>query len=135
MRYIESNAQFHKALPTSETIYKVYLNLIDIIQQCIFEDIKSFNEKNLEDYYSSSYKNLFKEIDFLKENIINKKGIKPFENMCKMHNILYERLYKMVTSNKEHSNPYAPYSNRISLYSMTLDSIEDIFGLNNKKGK
>lgn len=128
MRYMEYKSQYHKQMPTPECICNEYINLVDMMKRCIFEDINLLKDYNGE-YYKSSYAELFKNIDFLKENLVNAIGVKPFESMCKMYNLLYDDLYQSVISNKKYDNPYEFFSCRIGLYSMILDSTGDMFGL------
>lgn len=128
MRYMEYRSQYHKSIPTPEDICNEYVDLVGMVHRCIIEDINLLKNYN-DEYYKSSYAKLFKNIDFLKENLVNTMGVKPFESMCKMYNLLYDDLYESVIGDKKYDNPYEFFSCRIGLYSMILDSVKDMFGL------
>lgn len=111
-------------LPTPETIRRYYEEFILFIGADIYNNYILVNEIEIGKYYRSTFEELIRRTNGMKEIIEEKKEL-TFEELCEYYNNLLHE-YNYIYNNSQCLEAES-INRRVGMYSIILDNIEEIY--------
>lgn len=105
-------------IPTKETMFKWFEELISDIETDIFDDYMKLDEKDWRKFYKTTYEILIEKYSKHKK-ILKLKRKLSFEELCEFYNIMIEE-YKGIVKYTSLDDPQS-LNRRTSLYYIILD--------------